>query len=101
MFKPFYIHRFREPGKLPNRVPRAFTAMVSPSDDPAKVKIQATFCSPKDQFCRKDGRKYAAEASVVELNKRELPRMMAALAHVCEFQQDKEQDWYYVLKYIV
>jgi hypothetical protein len=103
MFKPFFVHRFREPGKLPNRTPRAFTAMVSPHPtDSNKLEVRGTFCSPKDQFCRKTGRKFAADATPLTINKRELPHLLASLAEVCDFKEDsKQSNWYYTLKYIV
>ena len=102
-FKPFYVHRYLAPGKLPNRNPRAFTAKISEhAFKPDMVIMQATFCSPKDQFCKKLGREYAARAEIVEVKKRDIPRWLAALAEVCAFNRGRTpEEWYYVYKYVV
>jgi len=103
MFKPFYVHRFYAPCKLTNRHPRGFTAMVSPvKDDHSVVQLQATFCSPKDQFCRKTGRRVAAEATAEIIKKKDLPRWLAALSLVCQFTDESDvRNWFYTYKYIV
>lgn len=98
-FKPFYVHKFRQPGKLPNRFPRAFTAFISPnSGDDRKVDMQVTFCAPKDQFSKKQGRSYAAKAPVETFNKRDVPKILSVLAATCNFDG---QDWTYTYKYML
>lgn len=100
-FKPFYVHRYMVPGKLPNRAPRAFTAYITPKDD-HHVNVQGTFCAPKDQFCKRLGREFAARATSETVRKRDLPRFLAAMSAVCEFDDDARQEsWFYTLKYIV
>jgi hypothetical protein len=101
MFKPFYIHRFHRPGKLPSRVSRGFTALITPIEgDLNKVKVQGTFCSHKDQFSRKLGREQAARNEAVEINKRELPRFLAACNSALGVEYTESQ-FYYTLKYVV
>lgn len=100
-FKPFYIHRYHQPGKLPNRHTRGFTAMVSPiTEDNSKVRVQAALCSPKDQFCKRLGREQAARNSSMDIPKWQLPRVLAALKTTTGVEST-ESDFYYTLKYVV
>ena len=100
-FKPFYVHRYSAPGKLPNREPRAFTALISPKkDDHTSVLVQVTFCNPKDQFCKRIGREMAALTEKKPTRKKDLPRLLGALCEVCNFDED-EHNFYYVWKYVV
>lgn len=103
MFKPFYIHRHYPAGKLPNRNPRGFTALISPSAIGRHVNMQVTFCSPKDQFVKKDGRRLAALAKIESINKRDVPRMLAALSGVTQhnWAETNEECWYWVLKHLI
>lgn len=115
MFKSFYIHRHHPAGKLPNRAPRGFTALISPATttfefggditnvDHRHTFMQVAFCSPKDQFNKKEGRKFAAQAKVEKINKRDVPRMLAALSQVTQHDWDEqmEHNWYWVLKHLI
>jgi hypothetical protein len=116
MFKPFFIHRHHPAGKMPNRNPRGFTALISPvvginSDfgderniaDMRFVQMQVVFCSPKDQFVKKEGRRLAAEAHIESINKRDVPRMLAALSVLTKHNEfeTQETDWYWVLKHLI
>ena len=98
-FKPFFVHKFRQPGKLPNRFPRAFTAKIAPDvSDPRKVTMSVTFCAPKDQFSKKLGRSYADKAPAEIVNKRDVPKLLAVCAATCNFDP---QDWTYTYKYML
>ena len=114
MFKPFYIHRHHPAGKMPNRNPRGFTALISPAivdggpdgDNYVEdrfVNMQVVFCSPKDQFVKKEGRRLAAEAHIETINKRDVPRMLAALSALTKHNEfeSQETDWYWVLKHLI
>lgn len=104
MFKPFFIHRHQPAGKLPNRNPRGFTALISPDlGNHRMVHMQVTFCSPKDQFVKKEGRRLAAEAAIETLNKRDVPRMLAALSTLTQhsWPEQNEECWYWVLKHLI
>ena len=99
-FKPFFIHRHHAPGHLPNRSPRGFTALISPAINTDQigvndrmVNMQVTFCSPKDQFVKKEGRRLAALAKIETLNKRDVPRMLAALSKVTHHNYGDEFDY--------
>lgn len=76
MFKSFFVHENRGPGKLPNRFPRGFTAYIAPNDE-RTVKLSIAFCSPKDQFCKRTGRDTAQATQPVVMNKREVPQALA------------------------
>lgn len=100
-FKPFYIHRYHQPGKLPNRHTRGFTAFVSPiNGDNQHVQIQASLCSPKDQFSRKLGRQHAETTTAEVIRKRDLPNILALLDRT-RGVESSEQNFMYTLKYIV
>lgn len=103
MFKPFYVHYNRGPGKLPNRTPRGFTALVSPHPDHAHLAVmQGTFCSPKDEFNKKEGRSRAVVATMMEVKRREVPRMLSAMENVVYGTDiDKAWSYMYVLKNMV
>jgi len=102
-FKTFYLHAHHGAKKLSNSHPRGFTALISANpDDPRTVKMQVTFCSPKDQFNKKEGRKFAALAHTETINKRQVPRMLAALSQVANLQfHSYDEHWFYVYKYML
>jgi hypothetical protein len=82
--KPFFVHGHHVPRRNhPCWHPKGFTAYVSFGSTDDKVKLSATFCSPKDNFSKKLGRENALVAEVVEVNKSDIPRIMAALAGHC------------------
>lgn len=98
--KPFYVHRHWQ-GKLANRHPRGFTAYVTEDpENPHNAVVQATFCHPMDQFCKRIGREMAALTEKKPIRKKDLPRLLGALCEVCNFDED-EHNFYYVWKYVV
>ncbi len=102
MFKPFFIHKHHGAKKLSNRHPRGFTLYIE--QDPVNARnvvCSGAFCSPKDQFVKKDGRSHAAQASTKTINKRDLPKLLNAMSLVSGFNENVERDWFYVLKYVV
>jgi len=100
-FRPFFIHGFNQPGPLSSRCARGFTLLVSPNpDDSRQVRVQGTWCSPKDQFTKKLGRSYATNAQPEVLNKRNLPRLVVDSYAACGLETT-EQDQLYLLKYVV
>jgi len=65
------------------------------------VVCSGAFCSPKDQFIKKEGRSYAVQASSKTINKRHLPALLNAMATYSGFDDSNERDWVYTLKYVV
>lgn len=84
MFKPFFVHiNPFPPGKRSGRGPRGATIYVSEAQD-NKCYVQATFCSHKDEYNKKTGRAEAMKADIAVINKRDLPRMVAAIEAVVD-----------------
>ena len=100
-FKPFFIHSHHQPGHLPNRYARGFTMHISPHDDPRMVKASMAWCSPKDQFCKRDGRSFALNGEVEVVNKRAIPAILAEADKICNLSKTHESDWYYILKHMI
>lgn len=107
MFKPFFIHYNRpviksyEPCRL-RHAPRGFTAFITPDkENDRNAMVQVTFCSERDEFTKKEGRSQAVLAEAVSFNKREVPDVLARCAKSCEYHDMTEQDYMYVLKYLV
>ena len=97
MFKPFYVHCNRGPGKLPNRSPRGFTAKVSPHPTDSRLAVmQGSFCSPRDEFNKKKGRSQADIAVTKDIKLRDVPRMLEAMDQVVHGYS--MQSYLYVLK---
>ena len=90
---------------MPNRNPRGFTALISPTNSHRFVHMQVVFCSTKDQFVKKEGRRLAAEAHIETINKRDVPRMLAALSTLTKHApydiETTENEWYWVLKHLI
>lgn len=103
MFKSFFVHGNHQPGHLPNRAPRGFTAFIQPTDSPRVVRMNVTFCSPKDEFNKKIGRAEAMkEDGAVLINKRHVPDMLAKVAKLCDLIPDPDETYYmYVLKRMI
>lgn len=103
MFKPFYIHEHRGPGKVSGRSPRGFTLKVSPDpNNESHVNVQGTWCSHKDQFCKREGHKFADAAELVSLNKRNLPSLVADMTNTVYNETIyTEHNYYYLLKYVI
>ena len=95
MFKPFFVHiNPFPPGKRSGRGPRGSTIYVSPSKDNRQCQVQATFCSHKDEYNKKTGRAEAMKADIAVINKRDLPRMVAAIEAVVEPVKPQHTDDY-------
>ena len=102
MFKPFYVHRNHKSGKRPNTTPRGFTALITQKmDNPHEVFVQITFCSPKDEFNKKEGRSFAKAAPPEVFNKRDIPRVLATASSVCMLPETSERDWYFMYRYVL
>lgn len=99
--KPFFVHRHAAPGKRRASVPRGFTAYVRTAHEPHKVAMQVSFCSAKDQFCKKTGREIALTTKPEIFNAREVPKILALLCKACDLPQQQEQDWYYIYKFML
>lgn len=104
MFKPFFVHVQTFHRKPYNKhTPVGFTAYVSPNNNPRLCNLQVTFCSPKDQFCKKEGRSQAMQAPVEVVNKRDLPMWVARCNDVLyrKAEWTPSNTYYYLLKYVV
>jgi hypothetical protein len=102
-FKAFYIHEntYDTPhNSVTRNRPKGFTAYISQSPDPQNVLLQTSFCSRKDQFCKKTGRLEAHKSDVVEINKRLLPTYLVQMSQKINFfTPDSLYD--YVWKYVL
>lgn len=101
MFKSFYVHQQNTFKNRNIHRPRGFTVKVS--HDPNNERnciIQGTWCSGKDQFVKKEGRKYADAAEQVSINKRDLPKWIARMNTEINMS-GYEPAFYYLLKYVV
>lgn len=102
MFKPFFVHHHHQPGKLSNRHPRGFTALIEDAADNKYISMRVALCSPKDQYSRKQGRSYAQQSRQELIPKRDVPRILAGLEYICELSDEiTESNWYYVYKYML
>jgi len=103
MFKPFYIHEHRGPGKISGRSPRGFTLKVAQDpNNESHVNVQGTWCSHKDQFCKREGRKFADAAEIVSINKRNLPALAADMTNtIFGSVEYSKHNFYYLLQYVV
>ena len=102
MFKPFYVHFHREPGFVPNHYARGFTILVTPDRvDPATMcRVQVAFCSPKDQFNKKEGRETAKLHAEQLIQKRRLPQFVSEQADHVFPNWMLERDYQYLYKYL-
>jgi hypothetical protein len=106
MFKPFFIHKHHNPGKLPNKRARGFTMLIQPHDnagmekDPFYVEVSVAFCSPKDEFRKSEGRSVSAAAEKKVLPMRRVPRLLVELAKLSGIHTE-ERDWNYVYRHML
>lgn len=107
MFKPFYIHynrpsSFRHMSSSMRHAPRGFTAYFAPDpNNPRMCFAQITFCSNKDQFVKREGRRIVQTKPVDHINKRDIPGYLNdayTLVWQCPSRFDQ---YFYVLKYVV
>ena len=78
MFKPFFVHEHKQPGKMSNRGPRGFTVFVGPDQHiKGNVLVSTAWCSPKDQFIKKVGRQAAQDSFPVSMKAHTLPKHVA------------------------
>lgn len=104
MFKPFYIHIHRQPGKMSSHFSRGFTVKISPdlTEPHKRVNIQVAFCSSKDQFCKKTGRKEADQKETQLVSKRSLPYNLVKLTNrVGGKDWYNENEFFYLYKYVL
>ena len=104
MFKPFFIHEHREPGKVPSGTTRGFTAKITPDRiDPAKkCFIQVAFCSAKDQFNKKIGRETAEKKEQHFIDKKLVPIFLSVYCGKVWPNEDiHKSEFYYVYRYML
>lgn len=112
MFKPFFVHYSRPVRKDDNskrrHSPRGFTAYIEPGNDPQNrtAHITVSFCSAKDEFKKSQGRTAVMIARAAQddhpFNRRSIPDVMAQCANACAPDYKYvDQDYYYLLKYVV
>lgn len=106
MFKPFFVHYNRNITKNSHgwekHSPRGFTAYIQPDPNNLRnVLMQLTFCSPKDQFSKKEGRSQVHQTKVEIVNKRDVPKMLAGATSLVENRRLLDSRYYYILKYVV
>ena len=102
MFKPFFVHEHKHPGKLSNRSPRGFTVFVGPDQHiKGNVLVSTAWCSPKDQFIKKVGRQAAQDTHPVSMKAHVLPKFVAE-CHETLFSGNwgvyNETQFYYLFK---
>jgi len=102
-FKPFFVHFFKQPGKLGDHESRGVTIKVSPAGDklPHMVQVQLAKCCSKDQFCKKTGRSQAEQAPVQWINKRYLPVFVAKRYQKLFGVDAGVQTFFYLYKYML
>lgn len=71
--KPRYIH-VQTPGGKKN----GFSVLLSPHDNPNTVNVSVTYCSKKDQFCKRTARQELHFVPPVEVPVNKLPMTLAA-----------------------
>jgi len=100
MFKPFFVHEHKQPGKMSNRGPRGFTVFVGP--DPhvrGNILVSAAWCSPKDQFVKRLGREQARNAFPVSMKATTLPKYISECFNTLwEGPCYNEHSFYYLFK---
>lgn len=107
--KPFFIHfDARAMGQLFNNslYRNGFTAYIQPAENPREVKFSVVFCSKKDQFVKKTGRSQVQEIIPDIINKREIPRLLAAARAQCFKKHLEKSDildysYFYVYRYVL
>lgn len=103
-FKPFFVHFNRPVSKHDNsqlrHSPRGFTAHIMPGEHPREILVQATFCSSRDEFVKKEGRRLALVAENAKFNPRDLPKLLATMTEACGYHAN-ERMYLYTLKYVV
>lgn len=101
-FKPFYVHFNLGPGKLSSKF-RGFTAHVAPHDS-RNVAVKLTFCSKRDQFCKKVAREEVDHKPAQVVNARQLSKFMAqqrAQCHGHTAYEWEHHEYDYLYKYMV
>ena len=103
-FEPFYIHfcrpRTRNENSKMAHSSRGFTALIQPSQQERKVCVQVTFCSPNDEFSKKEGRSSVQNAESVNVNPRQVPELLSRLRQECG-QQSFAGMYDYVCRYML
>jgi len=102
MFKPFFVHEHRQPGKMSNRGPRGFTVFVGPDQHiKGNVLVSTAWCSPKDQFIKKVGREHAANSYPISMKAHMLPKHVSgcyATLYPESWTAQQESTFFYLFK---
>ena len=99
MFKPFFVHQYREPGKLPNRQPRGFTVWVTPDQHiKGNILVNTAWCSPKDEFSKKKGREQAMNSWPISMRPQQLPVHLSNCSKNVWGYASPEDAFYYLFK---
>lgn len=98
--KAFYVHhQVRYFGRARN----GFTALIHPTENSRTVLFSVTYCSKKDAFCKKTGRSSVAQLIPTEVNKRDVPQLLAKAQAICEGHSFYNGDlsWQYIYRYML
>lgn len=101
MFKPFFVHEHKQPGKMSNRGPRGFTVFVGPDQHvKGNMLVSTAWCSPKDQFVKKIGRLQASTTYPISMKAHLLPKHVAECTSSLypEAGEIDEGNFYYLFK---
>lgn len=107
MFKPFFFHYNKAPGKLPNKVPRGFTVHFKPSDVSQRhVWMSVAWCNPKDEFNKKIGRETALQKDYKLVLIRMVPGLIVGCVDTCNADlpwhlEGQEPNYYWIYKYFL
>lgn len=107
-FRPFFIHR-QQPlwAPLNKHKAKGFTVYIQPGKDDRTVGISIAWCSNKDDFIKKEGRKVAMSKPPIYINPREVPDWIGAqYDHLITGNRVSDgkglaREYYYVLKYML
>lgn len=100
MFKGFFVHLNRGPGKLPNRNPRGATIYVEPDTQvKGNILVYTAWCSPKDEYNKAVGRERSINTFPVSMEPKLLPVHVANChRNVWSSVHAHESDFYYLYK---
>lgn len=102
-FKPFYIHKQTHVahGKY-----KGFSAYIEPAEDQRKVLIKITYCSKKDEFCKRKAREQLARMESKEINSRAIVRELDKAWYTCldaalPTYGEQWSGFNYVMRYVI
>lgn len=101
-----YIHK-QTPGGKKN----GFSVLLSPAENPNEVGVSVTFCSAKDQFCKRTAREELRSIIPTPVPVLEVPKALSeCLAYACgtplekyppPVQRTYSNQWAWVWKYFL